>query len=323
MGCGQARKSGRHGNRRPDVGIEQTHGRCSALPVRATAVAPVMAHAPVAAAVPVMTHAPVAATSPEIAHAPAAPLIGFGEVRHARIRPRRNAFAYTTFFLMLPMRSMRVAPGALATNRRAAIGFHDSDHGDGRSFNQGGALAWLEELLRNEGIDDATGEVWLQCYPRVFGYTFKPVSFWYCHRADGSLRAIVVEVNNTFGDRHCYLLDEPQYGVQAQAHKVFHVSPFCELDGVYRFHFLRTRRTDGEHVVARIDYEDDAGPLLQTSVSGRLEPVTPASLRRALWRYPLMTLMVIVRIHWQALKLWAKRTRLHARPDVPARFVTR
>src|SRR3989344_4698121 len=90
--------------------------------------------------------------------------------------------------------------------------------------------AWLDELLRTEGVTDATGEVWLHCYPRVLGYTFKPVSFWYCHRADGHLRAIVVEVNNTFGERHCYLLDAPQYGVEQQARKVFHVSPFCEVN---------------------------------------------------------------------------------------------
>jgi DUF1365 family protein len=90
-------------------------------------------------------------------------------------------------------------------------------------------------------MTDATGEVWLHCYPRVLGYTFKPVSFWYCHRrADGSLRAIVVEVNNTFGERHCYLLDAPRYGVELQARKVFHVSPFCEVEGGYRFRFMRT-----------------------------------------------------------------------------------
>ena len=127
---------------------------------------------------------------------PAAPLIGFGQVRHTRLRPRRHAFAYPTFFLMLPMRSLPGLGSALAVNRRGAISFHDVDHGDGRSAAQGGALAWLDELLRTEGIADATGEVWLHCYPRVLGYNFKPVSFWYCHRSDGSLRAIVVEVNN-------------------------------------------------------------------------------------------------------------------------------
>jgi hypothetical protein len=260
--------------------------------------------------------------------ASAVPLIGFGQVRHTRLRPQRHAFAYPTFFLMLPLRSLASAvsaPGALALNRRGAISFHDVDHGDGRSTEQGGALAWLDELLCAEGIDDATGEVWLHCYPRVLGYTFKPVSFWYCHRADASLRAIVVEVNNTFGERHCYLLDAPQYGVEQQARKVFHVSPFCEVNGGYRFRFMRTAggHTDEGRTVVRIDHDDNSGPLIQTSVSGTLHAITAQTLRHALWRYPAMTLAIIVRIHWQALRLWLKRVRFHRKPEPPASIVTR
>src|SRR5690606_146506 len=98
---------------------------------------------------------------------------------------------------------------------------HECDHGDGRAPEAGGVLAWLDGLLQSQGIDDAGGEVWLHTHPRVWGYTFNPVSFWYCHRADGGLRAIVVEVNNTFGERHCYLLDAPRYGAELQVDKVF------------------------------------------------------------------------------------------------------
>lgn len=257
----------------------------------------------------------------------AEPLLGFGQVRHTRLRPGRHAFAYPTFFLMLPMRALQ-QPGApagdpLAVNRRGAISFHDADHGDGRGPARGGALAWIDELLHSEGITDATGEVWLHCYPRVLGYTFKPVSFWYCHAADGSLRAIVVEVNNTFGERHCYLLDRPRYGVEQHARKAFHVSPFCDLSGGYRFRFLRTGQDGTERTVVRIDHDDADGPLLQTSVSGTLEPITRATLRRALWGYPAMTLALIARIHWQALQLWAKRVRFHRKPEAPASPVTR
>lgn len=214
------------------------------------------------------------------------PLIGFGEVRHTRLRPRHHAFVYPTCFLMLPMRSLPEAAEALAINRRGALSFYDTDHGDGRTPAQGGALAWLDELLQAEGIDDATGQVWLHCYPRMWGHTFKPVSFWYCHRPDGSLRSIVVEVNNTFGERHCYLLDTPRYGAEMQADKVFHVSPFCAVRGDYRFRFLRTHSAGQERTVVRIDHGDEDGPLLQTSVSGVLEPVTPLTLRRALWGTP-------------------------------------
>jgi DUF1365 family protein len=240
-------------------------------------------------------------------------LIGFGQVRHTRVRPARHAFAYATYFLMLPMRQMlREGGGALPVNRRGLISFHDADHGDGRGVDQGGALAWLDELLQREGITDARGEVWLHCFPRVLGHTFKPVS----------LRAIVVEVNNTFGERHCYLLNDPAYGRELQAPKVFHVSPFCAVQGQYRFRFMRTEG-EAPRTVARIDHDDASGPLIQTSVSGSLVPLTRGQLIRAFWRYPLLTWGVVFRIHLHALALWLKRVRFFHKPPPPADFVTR
>lgn len=247
-----------------------------------------------------------------------APLLGRGQVRHTRLRPVANRFAYPTYFLMLPMRSLRAHPSPdLPRNRFGLVGFHDRDHGDGREDS----LAWLDELLAREGIADATGEVWLHCYPRVLGHTFKPVSFWYCHRTDGTLAAVVVEVNNTFGERHCYLLAGPglAFGRELRATKVFHVSPFCTVEGAYRFRFMRTE--EGRTVV-RIDHDDEQGTLLQTSVSGRLEALDARSLRAAFFGMPLMTFGVIARIHWQALRLWVKRVPFFRKPEAPKAFVT-
>lgn len=280
--------------------------------------------------------APVTAVNPS---AQPVAMLGFGQVRHHRLRPVGNAFAYPTYFLMLPLRTLQAQPG-LPTNKKApwrinqsgALSFFEADHGDGRAPEQGGALAWLDELLQREGIVDATGEVWLHCYPRVLGFTFKPVSFWYCHRAahdqGGALRAIVVEVNNTFGERHCYLLDAPHYGQELRASKVFHVSPFCKVEGHYRFRFMRTTHAGVDKTVARIDFCDGDGSgqdavLLQTSVSGTLEPVTRSSLRRALWRNPAMTLGVVLHIHMQALRLWLKKVPFFHKPTPPSTFVTR
>jgi DUF1365 family protein len=247
-----------------------------------------------------------------------AALIGTGVVRHRRLRPAAHGFEYRTYFLMLPMRALRTQPEpALRRNRFGLLAFHDRDHGDGRAD----ALAWLDELLHAEGIADAKGEVWLHTYPRVLGYAFKPVSFWYCERSDGSLAAIVVEVNNTFGERHCYLLAGPEvaFGRELRARKVFHVSPFCDVQGGYRFRFMRT----ADRTVARVDHDDDQGPLLLTSVSGRLEPLTPRSARAAFFGTPLMTLGVVARIHWHALRLWAKRIPFFSKPAPPQAFITR
>ena len=245
-------------------------------------------------------------------------LLGTGLVRHKRLKPAVHAFEYPTYFLMLPLRKLRLEPcAALPRNRFGLLSFHDRDHGDGRAD----ALAWLDELLGNEGIVDATGEVWLHTYPRVLGYAFKPVSFWHCQRPDGTLAAIVAEVNNTFGERHCYLLsgDQLAYGRELRARKVFHVSPFCDVQGQYRFRFMHT----GQRTVARVDHDDDTGPLLETSVSGHLQPLTARAARSAFFGMPMMTFGVIARIHWQALQLWLKRVPFFSKPEPPPALTSR
>ncbi len=251
-------------------------------------------------------------------------LLGIGQVRHTRLRPKVNQFVYPTYFLMLPMRQLRLKPDAtLRRNRWGCLSFFDCDHGDGRADS----LDWLDAVLVDEGIKDALGEVWLHCYPRVLGHSFKPVSFWYCHRANNSLAAIVVEVNNTFAERHCYLLtgDELLYGREICARKVFHVSPFCAVRGTYRFRFMRTDANSAHQLrtVVRIDHDDEQGPLLQTSVCGRLTPLTSDSIRMALLSMPLMTLAVVARIRWQAIKLLFKRVPFFRKPAAPSQFITR
>ena len=244
--------------------------------------------------------------------------LAIGSVRHLRLRPKVHRFDYPTYFLLLPLRALGESPDpALARNRFGLLAFHDRDHGDGRDD----CLEWLDEQLVREGVTGADGEVWLQTYPRVLGYAFKPVSFWYCHRRDGSLAAIVTEVNNTFGERHCYLLvgTDLAWGRDQRAQKVFHVSPFCHVVGDYHFRFARSEG----RIVARVEHHDDEGPLLLTSVSGAFAAATPARQRAAFFGQPLMTLGVIARIHWQALRLWFKRVPLVHKPVAPDQFVTR
>jgi uncharacterized protein len=248
----------------------------------------------------------------------AVPLIARGVVRHARHRPAEHAFVYPTWFVLLPMRAMRAQSAtALKRNQPALVSFADRDHGDGGPD----ALAWLERLLEREAVAGCDGEIWLQTYPRVAGFAFKPVSFWYCHGADGRLRAVVVEVNNTFGERHIYLLDGDavNFGATLTASKVFHVSPFCDVQGHYRFRFGRT----ADRVIARVELAESQGPLITTSVSGELTPLTPRSLRAVFWSMPLLTWGVMARIHWQALALWRKRVPFFHKPPPPATWVSR
>lgn len=256
--------------------------------------------------------------------ADARPQLCFGQVRHSRLRPAANAFEYGVFFMRLPLRALGTGdfgPRLFSRNRFNLLSFHDTDHGDGAQ----GLLPWIDGVLRSEGITDADGEIWLQAFPRVLGYVFNPVSFWFCHRRDGALRAVLCEVRNTFGEKHCYLLDNGgtlPYGVELTARKVFHVSPFCAVEGSYRFRFMRVQRVR-EHTIARIDHDDAHGPLLQTSVCGSATALSNRNIAWALCRYPLMTLGVVARIHWQALKLFIKRVPFFSKPLPPASELSR
>jgi len=257
---------------------------------------------------------PVAGCAPALIH---------GAVMHRRRRPAANAFRYPAFCLRLPLSRLSELPGrGVARNGRGTVSFHDRDHGarDGSDLE-----GWIRALLAAHGIG-ADGEIVVYAFPRMFGYVFNPVSFWVCHDCDGCVRAVLCEVSNTFGERHNYLLSHPDgrplaSGETLGVRKAFHVSPFCEVKGRYafRFHFGNDRW------LARIDYFDDdtAEPLLETAISGRASPLEPAAVRGLVWRYRLFTLGVIVRIHWQAFKLAAKRVPFFTKPSLPQESTTR
>jgi hypothetical protein len=244
----------------------------------------------------------------------------FGEVRHRRLRPIDHPFRYRAFFVRVSLTALEQKSGGLlfGINRRSLIGIHAADHGDGEALRP-----WLDRMLRGAGVT-ADGEIWLHTFARVFGYSFKPVSFWFCHRADGALAAVIAEVHNTFGERHLYLLADPggaslRNGMLLTAVKRFHVSPFCGVEGSYRFRFF----TSEERALARIDHDDREGPLLTTSLSGRFVAATPAAALRALLAYPLFSLAVIARIHWHALILWLRRVPFYRKPPRPSDPLTR
>jgi uncharacterized protein len=266
---------------------------------------------------------PVSPTRPGLAGWPSVPLLGSGMVRHTRLRPTGHAFAYPACFLWLPLRALARQPRLLAEAGLHGpwLRFEPGDHGAGAT-DVPGLVGWADRLLCDHGITDADGELWLQCFPRVLGHAFKPVSFWHALRADGSLRATVAEVNNTFGERHCYVLDGARWGVTHRADKVFHVSPFCPVAGRYDFRFLCTADARGPRSVVRIDHTLDDAALLQTSIGGRMRPATPAVLRRAFWTHPVQSWAVTARIHWQALLLWIKGVPVHTKPAPPAHPVS-
>lgn len=200
-------------------------------------------------------------------------------------------------------------------NRAGLLSFHDKDHLSG----QGALRVEVEGHLARAGIDLSGGAIRLLCMPRVLGFVFNPISVYFCHRPDGAPAAMLYEVNNTFGQRHAYLIpvaagDEGAI-VQSCA-KALHVSPFMDMDMRYRFETAPPSET----ATLSIDGHDGEGPLIATSFLGRRRSLTDAEILRAFAAHPLLGLAVLAAIHWEAVKLLLKGIRLRggaAQPPDP------
>lgn len=244
------------------------------------------------------------------------PKILFAKVMHKRLLPRINAFTYGIYYMSVPLSAPeRLQDGwRFGVNRAGLMSFHARDHGD----RVAGAdlRVWARRLLDSYKITVADGEIELVAMPRILGYVFNPVSFWLCHDRTGHLRAVICEVNNTFGETHSYICaHDDQRVITADdwldGQKVFHVSPFLPRDGTYRFRFNAQHSGLG----IWIDHYDAAGQKkLLTALTGQWVDYSAASRQRAFWRHPLVTLRAIFLIHWQALKLLSKGVRYIPKP---------
>jgi DUF1365 family protein len=227
-----------------------------------------------------------------------------GWVMHRRLTPRHHRFKYRVFSLLLDLEEL---PGLglrfFKHNRGGLLSFHDRDHGDGRPLR-----VWLDDLLAREGIT-ADGARRVLCYPRILGYVFNPLSVWFCHARDGALKAVIYEVHNTYDERHAYVLpvgDDDRL-VRHGCAKAFYVSPFLSPDCRYQFRI----RPPGADVAVAIN-EDEAGrPILNASFAGERRALTDGMLAKMLLRYPLMTVKVVVAIHYEAVRLMLKGVRRH------------
>ena len=244
-----------------------------------------------------------------------------GTVTHRRLRPKPHRLRYRVFSLLLDIDDIPALCGRLRllSHRRFNLfSFDERDHADGT----GRPLRdWAESHLAAAGIDLDGGPIRLLAMPRVLGYGFNPISVWFCYRREGGLAALLHEVHNTFGERHTYLIPVAPDGETAITQgcaKVFHVSPFMAMDMRYDF---RVHAPD-QQLSLVIRSSDADGPMLVAALSARREELTDGALLRAFLRTPLLTLKVIGGIHWEALRLWVKGMRVHARSPAPAHAVS-
>ena len=238
-----------------------------------------------------------------------------GEVTHRRLRPRRHRLRYRLFQLLLDLDELPKLGARLKLfghNRQALFSFRDRDHGpgDGRPLKP-----YVEAALQAAGLPHG-GPVQVLCMPRVLGQVFNPLTLYFCHGPDGALSAVLYEVNNTFGERHAYLVPAPAAAeptVRQACRKAFYVSPFQAMDMAYAF----TLRPPGEDVFVAVRSSDAAGPMLLATFHGERRELTDRSILAAFLRHPLLAAKVLAGIHVEALRIWLKGARFHARPPRP------
>lgn len=237
-----------------------------------------------------------------IVRPPSVPAIVTGTVRHVRRRPVHRAFAYRVYQWLVDLDDLPELSGLWS----ALASFRSSDHlGDpARSIRDN-----LTTYASTEGVDLAGCRILMLANARSFGYVFDPLTVYWCIRPDGELACVVAEVSNTYGERHCYLLELDENG-QARTDKAFYVSPFVTVEGTYDMSF----RLDGGDVGVSIVLRQHGELLFTATFRGRAEPATRGALARAAARHPLMPQRVVAAIHWQGIRLWLRRL-----PIVPRR----
>jgi len=251
--------------------------------------------------------------------APSASAVYEGRVQHRRHAPRAHAFEYRMAQLYLDLDEVE---SALATRWLWSV-----DRPNIAEFRRSDYLGPHEKPLAETVRDRVApelghrpeGPIRLLTHLRYFGYVFNPVSFYYCFQRDGkTLEAVLAEITNTpWRERHSYVLpvrdgtphgDGWEWGFD----KAFHVSPFLPMDCQYRWRF----NTPGEALRVHMQVAQAGGRAFDATLSMQRRPLDGPALARVLWRYPLMTTQVIGAIHWQALRLWLKRTPVHDHPSI-------
>lgn len=223
-------------------------------------------------------------------------------IRHVRRAPLANAFTYRSYSWFVDLDELPRLPGWL---RPFAV-FRAEDHlGDPEASIRSNVAGFLTA----NGIDDDGGTVTMLGSARVLGYVFNPLTLFWCHGRDGGLRAVLAEVHNTYGERHCYLL-HPDGSGRAVTPKEFYVSPFNDVSGTYE---MSVPEPDSKLSVA-ITLRRPGQPPFAATMTGRRLPATSRNVVRMAAAIPLAPLRATLQIRWQGIRLWLRRLPLHPRP---------
>jgi DUF1365 family protein len=242
------------------------------------------------------------------------------KVMHHRLLPKEHRFNYQLFYLALDLDEIDHVAGQVygfSHNRWNLYEFRDRDHLTLPELSGGTLKEHLLSWIAQQGLTlPATTRITLVTLPRVLGYIFNPVSFYFCEDAAGSTQCVVVEVGNTFREMKPYLI--PQSERPGFFHlltpKHFYVSPFSDLDLLFDFKV----KVPDEHLEIHIDDRKGETHVLLTALTGKRLPLTTGRLAWLTLKFPVVTLKVIFLIHWQAFLLWWKRLPFHRKAAQPS-----
>lgn len=240
------------------------------------------------------------------------------KIFHKRYFPKVNQFTYNSFYLLIPIDKLKELGNKILMRlgRFGIFSFCSQDHSVTDNVNND-LRQDIEIILNANGVKIEGLSVTLMAMPRVLGYVFNPVSFWFCRNNDNNLMAVLAEVRNTYGEKHCYLCFKDNMTAITKsdtmvAKKVFHVSPFIKREGKYQFRFELLN----DAININIDlYDDNNEKLLTTSVQGKIAVYSNRNLLYYFVYYPFITVKTIGLIHWQALKLFFKGIKFLNKPD--------
>lgn len=240
------------------------------------------------------------------------------QVMHHRFTPKRHRFAYGIFMLAVDLDELpRLARTfrLLSINGRNLFSLREADY---LPTSEAPSLrARVEALAATHGVDLTGGKIELITLPRIAGYLFNPISLYFCRDRAGTPVAAIAEVTNTFHEVKPYFLGPPTWNGHAfclRLPKYFYVSPFSDVDVEFDFHL----RPADDSLAIRIDDFIGVDRTLTSTLTGRSRPLSDRALASYLFTYPLLTLRVMLLIHWHALRLWWKRVPWFAKAARPA-----
>ncbi len=246
------------------------------------------------------------------------PAIYFGETYHKRFFPKVHELHYQIFQILINIDDELSGHRYFSKNQFNIFSFYEKDHGPIQGDNKQNLSQRIRTFLDENKIENDGCKIYLMAMPRVLGFVFNPISIYFIEDINGEIRAILYEVNNTFGDRHTYIIKANENTREHDAPKQLHVSPFMDTKGMeysFKLH-LPGEKFQLTIILNKIE-NGQKTKFLFASFNANALNFNDGELIKLFFKLPFMTIMVVMGIHWEALKIIFKGIFLKPKPPTP------